>query len=82
MKFKDEIIKISKKLSGSAVTLTYGGGYFTGVKKIYLLQSDCICVLTSVSKITVYGQNLLLLKHIEDDLAFTGKVDLVKVEEV
>lgn len=74
MKMYDEIKKISNALFPSELTLSRGGGYFTGVKKIICFNGAQISVQLCDCVITVYGVGLKVAKLTEGDLAFTGEV--------
>jgi hypothetical protein len=58
MKMYDEIKKISNALFPSELTLSRGGGYFTGVKKIICFNGTQISVQLCDCVITVYGVGL------------------------
>ena len=74
MKMYDEIKKISNALFPSELTLSGGGGYFTGVKKILCFNNSQISVLLGECKMHVYGECLKVVKLMDGDLAFTGNV--------
>jgi hypothetical protein len=74
----DEIKKVSNKLFSYEISLSYGGGYFIGVKKILCISNEQISVLLSDCVMHVYGEHLTVSKLIDGDLAFSGEV--VKTE--
>ena len=78
MKTFNEIKKIGNKLFPYEISLSCGGGYFIGVKKILCISSEQISVLLRDCIIHVYGERLTVSKLIDGDLSFSGEV--VKTE--
>ncbi len=82
MKFKEEINKISSNLLPFNLSLSDGGGYFIGVKKILTVNSQEISLKLSSRVITVFGENLKICKLIDGDLAFTGKIIKLECQDI
>ena len=78
MNFKEEFKKVSLGILPYEFSISSGGGYFIGVKKLLTVEINEISLTVANCKITVTGENLKITKFIEGDLAFKGKV--LKVE--
>ena len=80
MKTFNEIKKIGDKLFPYEISLSCGGGYFIGVKKMIENSDSKLQVLTATRCITVYGNKIKIVKLVDGDLAFLGIVEKIELE--